>query len=598
MKFLSLKSLLSMVAVIPLAFTSLQASASEEQLSPQTTQVGWTYGPDEFVMKVRDDDGNGICIPITDGTDWGQDLEISMVPTSASAADFKTVSYDGTTLTAADWTDQGNSLFRSATAGAEFIVQIKPASGDPNVNYGWPPVGTAKPGGCDDGSVVEVIQWGNFIKDWVLAFRGESQLTTVPNVTPPNLNSTAAMFINASNFNSDIGNWDMSNVTDTSQMFRNATSFDQNLNNWDVSKVSIMTNMFRGADSFNSQIGDWNVSSVTDFRAFMRDAVSFNQPMGNWNVGNAVTMRSMFHGALAFNQDIGDWDVRQVNTFSNTFTDTDAFDQDLSNWEVSEADTFREMFDDATAFSRYIGDWDVSSSATSNDMFRDTPSYNFCFPNKFLETVDGGVADLGKPSDYQDSCMEFSRPQFSAPQPFQGPVITSMPDSVRAGEKVVISGTGLESITEVMIDDSSAEVVASSDNELQISVSENKQPGEYYLKLITPTASVAIDKPLIVETEVSVESDELEAWTKRISDTQAKVYVKNPVGKGKVQVFVNGEEIAWIRAENNTDPKLRMMDSGPMAGVSYLVRTIELTDANRIAVELDGEQLLSVRYNR
>ena len=70
-------------------------------------------------------------------------------------------------------------------------------------------------------------------------------------------------------------------------------------------------------------------------------------------------------------------------------------------------------------------------------------------------------------------------------------------------------------------------------------------------------------------------------WPKKLSDRTIKLYAKNIVGVGKVQFFLNGKEIAWVRAVDATDPKLRTAN-----GFSYLVRTVELKPGMKNAVEI------------
>jgi hypothetical protein len=70
-------------------------------------------------------------------------------------------------------------------------------------------------------------------------------------------------------------------------------------------------------------------------------------------------------------------------------------------------------------------------------------------------------------------------------------------------------------------------------------------------------------------------------WPKKLTDSSLKLYAKNVVGAGKVQFFLNGKEIAWVRAIDATDPKLRTAN-----GFSYLVRTVELEPGMKNAVEI------------
>lgn len=83
-------------------------------------------------------------------------------------------------------------------------------------------------------------------------------------------------------------------------------------------------------------------------------------------------------------------------------------------------------------------------------------------------------------------------------------------------------------------------------------------------------------------------------FTKKISNTEVKVYAKDIVGIGKVQFWVNGREIAWVRAETRDDPKLRIQNSAP-----YLVRTVELSPGkNRIEIRLNGTRAWFATYSR
>lgn len=104
----------------------------------------------------------------------------------------------------------------------------------------------------------------------------------------------------------------------------------------------------------------------------------------------------------------------------------------------------------------------------------------------------------------------------------------------------------------------------------------------FALLLVAPTALA--DEP----------SDVPAFFTKKISQTQVKVYAKDIVGIGKVQFMVNEQEIAWVRAESASDPKLRIENSYP-----YLVRTVTLAPGkNRIEIRVEGGRAWFATYSR
>ncbi len=92
---------------------------------------------------------------------------------------------------------------------------------------------------------------------------------------------------------------------------------------------------------------------------------------------------------------------------------------------------------------------------------------------------------------------------------------------------------------------------------------------------------------------------EVSAWTTRLNDSQAKVYVKYPTVGEKLrisqQIGGTGEyETIFVNTiESEDDPALTVNEEG-----TYIVRTIDLEDINRIRVTVGDETLVQVRYNK
>ena len=116
--------------------------------------------------------------------------------------------------------------------------------------------------GCD--KLIEVTttddnSWGlPAITSLASAFDGCTLLTKVPTKIPNTVTNTMSMFKNASKFDGDITDWDVSNINTMIYMFYDAKEFNQNISKWDVSKVIQMDYMFTGALKFDQYIRVWN----------------------------------------------------------------------------------------------------------------------------------------------------------------------------------------------------------------------------------------------------------------------------------------------------------------------------------------------------
>ena len=192
----------------------------------------------------------------------------------------------------------------------------------------------------------------------------------------------------------------------------------------------------------------------------------------------------------------------------------------------------------------------------------------------------------------------FSPPQLQPVNP-NLPVVTPARFGHNAGGKVEIDGTKLDKVTKAYIDDKEVDV-ALVNGKLIATIPEDLTPGTYNLKLDGSFGSVILQDYLTVlgSTTVTGNQDDMRTWTS-IHEGKDKVRViyKNPVGVGKVQFMLNGQEVAWVRATDATDPKLRGLEVNGVE-VPYLVRTVELTKGIKNAFEIyvDGVRVWRAAY--
>jgi len=203
----------------------------------------------------------------------------------------------------------------------------------------------------------------------------------IENWNVQNINDMSQLFINKTNFNSNISNWNVGNVQTMENMFKGAISFNQDLNNWNVGNVQTMENMFNGAITFNQDLNNWNVGNVTNMNSMFQGASSFNSIISNWDVGNVTDMRNMFNGATSFNGNISNWNLGNVTNMNFMFYEATSFNQDISNWNVGNVKTMQNMFDGATNFNGNISNWDVGNVTNMNSMFQGASSFNSIISN-------------------------------------------------------------------------------------------------------------------------------------------------------------------------------------------------------------------------
>ena len=218
------------------------------------------------------------------------------------------------------------------------------------------------------------------------------------------------MFYSATNFNSNIGNWDVSNVTNMNSLFRGAQSFNNGdtgndgnaplIWNSATSHVTNMRDLFNSDYAFNQFIGAWDVSAVQDMGGMFSNASSFNNgDTGNdgnapltWSSGTGTSQVTdttlMFYGDAAFNQFIGNWDVSSLQYAGTMFSFDYVFNNgDTGNdgnaplaWNsgtgTSKMQDTSWMFYSDHAFNQDISNWDVSSVTNMEAMFYNASNFN------------------------------------------------------------------------------------------------------------------------------------------------------------------------------------------------------------------------------
>lgn len=161
------------------------------------------------------------------------------------------------------------------------------------------------------------------------------------------------------------------------------------------------------------------------------------------------------------------------------------------------------------------------------------------------------------------------------------------------GETVLLTGKNLAGISGLLIHNLPIAFLAGSGS-ISFTVPTSLETGKHDLVVISDTGRLKISGYLVIQGEPLTQiASSPSGWTKRISDSAAKLYASNLIGAGKVQFFFNDKEITWVRAVDASDPKLRSAN-----GASYLVRTVALVSGmkNVLEIYVDGVRVKRVAY--
>jgi len=164
--------------------------------------------------------------------------------------------------------------------------------------------------------ITGVSQWGNLnLSGLPGAFRGWSNLVSVPSESPGRITDLSNTFRDATKFNADL-RWDTSAAVTTAHMFDGATSFNGSVDGLDLGSATDTSYMFAGATTFNRSIPNWNVANTRNFSHMFDGATSFTSSILNWNTQSATDMSYMFKDAVAFNQEVQGLNVSSVTNMA------------------------------------------------------------------------------------------------------------------------------------------------------------------------------------------------------------------------------------------------------------------------------------------
>lgn len=273
--------------------------------------------------------------------------------------------------------------------------------------------------GCENlelqqvGDVLDLTGTTTFLNMFSSCFK----LTSVKNINlwvTTNVTIMTNAFVNAYNFDDNIGAWNVANVTDMSGMFNVSVAISvgrgrfnnggsDTIKNWNTSNVTTLQTTFQNQIKFNQEVGLWNINKVTSlFGTFAVSSTSgiFNNAgsssIGSWNTSLVTNMRSTFSNQPYFNRNLGLWNTANVTTmqamFNSNYIDG-IFNNDgsdtIKNWNTSKVTTMLQMFTGQPYFNQPIGSWNTGLVVDMSYLFY---SYYIDSPTRIAGTFNADIS--------------------------------------------------------------------------------------------------------------------------------------------------------------------------------------------------------------
>jgi hypothetical protein len=208
------------------------------------------------------------------------------------------------------------------------------------------------------------------------------------------------------NFNCDVGKWDVSNVNNFEKTFYNCEKFNRNLVKWKIKKTAFsfesmfencnsfnglmfpmvlendyivtLGNMFKGCRNFNQKI-NWylHAKNGTNLSGLFDSCISFNseiQNISSWRT-KILNIDKMFKNCEKFNQIII-LNTEYVKSMKETFLNCKEFDKPLNRWKMMNVIDATQMFKGCSKFNQNISNWQINKLVNLDEMFADCVSFN------------------------------------------------------------------------------------------------------------------------------------------------------------------------------------------------------------------------------